>query len=161
TLDALTGALSGTPLASGSSYFGVTAVDVNGRTGTRSYTVSIFDAPPSSFVSAVTSGECITAAHPMRTVPFVYTRVDSVPPLAATLTSNIPRRTALRPPPATPSSSVHRGTWLDGTTNAFFVTNNGGGVYTVDASVLGSSPCGLTTGGELFTVDLVGHADGN
>jgi hypothetical protein len=43
--------------------------------------------------------------------------------------------------------------------NAFFVTDNGGGVYTVDAAVLGT-PCGLTTSGEVFTVDLVGHADG-
>ena len=160
TLNAGSGVLSGTPLASGSSYFGVTAMDVNGRTGTRSYSVAIFDTPPASLVAAQTAGLCITASQPLRTVPFVYERVDSVAARAVSVSFQIDTSKVALATPGNSSASVHRGSWLSGTTNAFFVTDNGGGVYTVDLSVLGTTPCGLTTGGEVFTVDLVGHADG-
>ena len=44
------------------------------------------------------------------------------------------------------------GAWADGYTNTTMqVYDNGGGNYTVDLAILGS-PCGPTTGGDLFTI---------
>jgi hypothetical protein len=57
--------------------------------------------------------------------------------------------------PGTPGASFHVGTWFTGFSNtSFFVTDNGGGSYTVDLALLGS-PCGIPSGGRLFTVDVV------
>jgi hypothetical protein len=134
-------------------------MDVNGRTGSRSYSLAIFDTPPGSVVAAQTAGSCITSAHSLRTVPFVYSRVDSASARAVSVTFQIDTSKVALATPANPPGSVHTGSWFNGNSNTLLVTDNGGGVYTVDAAVLGT-PCGLTTGGELFTVDLVGHADG-
>ncbi|HEV8480956.1 MAG TPA: putative Ig domain-containing protein [Candidatus Eisenbacteria bacterium] len=161
SLGAASGSISGTPSASGSFYFGVTAVDAYGRTGSRSYSVAVFDSLPGSMVYAATAGLCLTTAAPQRSVPFVYSRVDAAAARAVSVTFEIDTSKVALATPGNAAASVHVGTWLASTAHVFFVTPNGGGSYTVDMSVLGSSPCGLTTGGELFTVDLVpGLADG-
>src|SRR5262249_31526221 len=53
-----------------------------------------------------------------------------------------------------PGASIHLGAWFNGFSNTQLqVTDDGDGAYTVDVSLLGL-PCGITTGGTLFTVDL-------
>jgi hypothetical protein len=52
------------------------------------------------------------------------------------------------------TSSIHAGSWLASFSNKTFqVIDQGAGVYTVDQALLGA-PCGPTTGGVLFTVDV-------
>ncbi|WP_244610858.1 Ig domain-containing protein, partial [Ensifer sp. M14] len=46
TLNALSGAVSGTPTIGGSANFTVTATDANGATGSRAYSVTIASQPP-------------------------------------------------------------------------------------------------------------------
>ena len=152
-LDAGSGTLTGTPGAVGTSFFGVLAVDVNGRTGTRSYSIPIFAAPPASRVTAATADLCIKPVTPQVAVPFVYERVDSAAARGMSATFQIDTSKIALATPANPRASVHEGSWFSGYPTVLFVTDNGGGSYTVDAAVLGG-PCELTAGGELFTVDF-------
>ena len=159
-LDGASGALAGTPTAVVSSYFTVAAEDVQGRTGTRSYSLPIFATAPASFVSAAAAGRCITRAHPQVAVPFAYARVDSTPARAVSVTFQLDAAKLALATPAAPEASVHAGSWFSGYPKVLLVTDNGDGSYTVDASLLGA-PCGIKAGGELFTVDLAAAgADG-
>lgn len=155
TLNDSTGVLSGTPTTAQSAYFGVHVLDAQGRVGERSYNVTIFATAPASFVSATSPAACVTQAHPQVSVAFDYARVDSVPARAVSVTFQLdPARLALATP-GSPQASVHAGTWLAAHTNtSLLVTGNGAGSYTVDLALLGQ-PCGITTGGQLFTVDVV------
>src|SRR5262249_44772060 len=54
----------------------------------------------------------------------------------------------------TPAASVHLGSLFAGFTNtSLSVTDDGGGAYTVNVALVGT-PCGITTGGTPFTVDV-------
>ena len=156
-----TGALTGTPTDAQSAYFTITATDAFARTGTRSYNVTVFATAPTSFVLAQTAGACVTTATPHVSVPFVFARNDSTPTRAVSVTFAVDTTRLALVTPGVPTSSIHVGGWFGAFTNtSFFVTDNGGGTYTVDLAVLGS-PCGITTDGTLFTVDLAGvGADG-
>ena len=153
-LDGGSGALTGTPTTAQSSYFTVTAVDADGRIGARSYSLTIFAEPPTSLVAATTTGLCVTTAHPVTSVPFDFARTEATPVRVLSVTIQLdPARLALATP-ATPMASIHPGTWLNAFSNtSFFATDHGGGTYTIDMALLGQ-PCGVTTGGQLFTVDV-------
>ena len=51
------------------------------------------------------------------------------------------------------ATNITQGSWLGGYGSSFQVVDNGAGSYTVDQVILGL-PCGVTTGGTLFTVDV-------
>ena len=145
------GQISGTPTSTGAAVFTVAATDTFGCVGTEVYTLPVFTDPTISNVHAVTAGLCLSSTHTCVTVPFVYARGDSTPAAAAHVTFQLDPRFALC---GTPASSIHIGSWLASFANRTFqVVDNGGGSYTVDQAVLGL-PCGPTTGGQLFTVDL-------
>lgn len=154
TLSSSTGQISGTPTAAGASVFTVAATDARGCTGIQSYTLSIFASPSASNVAANGNGICITPARPCAGVPFTYTRSDAAPVRALSVTFQIDASKLSLCTPGSPSASIHPGTWLGSFTNSILqVTDNGGGSYTVDQALLGQ-PCGITTGGQLFVVDL-------
>jgi hypothetical protein len=153
-LDGSTGAVTGTPTTAQTASFSITAVDVNGRTGSRSYTLPVFATAPTSLVTVPPTGLCLTNLAPFVAVPFDFARTDTTPTRVLSVTFQLdPVRLALRTP-GTPAASVHVGPWLSGFGNStLFVSDNGGGSYTVDLVILGL-PCGVTTGGRLFTVDV-------
>jgi len=146
------GALDGTPTTAGSSVFTVRVTDAAGCTATRTYLLDVFAEPPVSNVAPQTAGLAISSANPCVSVPFVYARGEAAAVRGLTVSFQVdPARLALC---STPDSSVHLGSWFAGFGNTHVeVTDDGGGAYTVDVTLLGS-PCGITTGGTLFTVDL-------
>jgi trimeric autotransporter adhesin len=157
-LDANSGALSGTPTVAGTSVFSIGTTDANGCTGSHSYTITIFATPPQSFVAANVAGLCVSSAHPCVSVPIQFARGDTAGARAVSVTFQLDPTKLSLCTPLTPSSSIHAGTWLTGYDATIFqVVDNGGGSYTVDQAILGS-PCGVTSGGLLFTVDV--HAVG-
>jgi hypothetical protein len=148
---AANGQLTGTPTSTGAAVFTVAATDTFGCVGTEVYTLPVFTDPAVSRVTPVTAGLCLSSTHACVSVPFVYTRGDSTPAAAAHVTFQLDSRFALCGPL---TSSIHIGTWLGSFTNKTFqIVDNGGGSYTVDQALLGL-PCGPTTGGVLFTVDV-------
>jgi hypothetical protein len=92
-------------------------------------------------------------------VPFVYTRGESQSARGVTVSFQLdPTKLQLCSPPAT---AVHLGSWFNGFANTSVqVTQDGSGAYTVDVALVGT-PCGITTGGTVFTLDLAAaDADG-
>ena len=155
-----TGELTGTPTAAGSTVFTVTALDNFDCVGSEVYTLAVFVDPAISRVFASTAGLCLSASRTCVSVPFIYQRGDSASAMAAHVSFHLDSRFALCTP-ATPASSIHQGSWLAAFANKTFqVTDDGGGSFTVDQSLLGQ-PCGTTHGGVLFTVDVASAgADG-
>jgi hypothetical protein len=153
------GALSGTPTAAGSSAFTVSVTDAAGCPAARPYSVDVFATEPVSSVAAATGGLAISSAHPCVSVPFVYTRGESQPARGVTVSFQLdPAKLQLCSPPAT---AVHLGSWFNGFSNTSVqVTQDGSGAYTVDVALVGT-PCGIATGGTVFTLDLAAAgADG-
>ncbi len=146
------GEISGTPTAAGLSTFTIGAIDAVGCTGARNYIIDIFAAPPVSNVAPQSSGLALSSANACVTVPVVYTRGESTPVRGLTVSFQLDAtKLALC---SSPGVSVQPGSWFGAFTNTHMqVTNDGGGAYTVDIALLGA-PCGITTGGNLFTVDL-------
>ncbi len=99
-------------------------------------------------VAASTAGLCISNATPCVAIPVLFNRVDTVPARAASVTFTLSSNLELC---STPGASILPGTWLSAYGSTFQVVDNGGGSYTVDQSILGL-PCGVATGGQLFTV---------
>jgi hypothetical protein len=153
------GALTGTPTTAGSSTLTVSVTDAAGCSASRAYTVDVFATDPVSSVAASTTGLAISSAHPCVSVPFVYTRGESAPARGLTVSFQLdPTKLQLCSPPAT---AVHLGSWFAGFANTSVqVTQDGSGAYTVDVALVGT-PCGITSGGTLFTLDLASAgADG-
>src|SRR5437879_3412626 len=140
--------------ALGSGAYAATGPHASGCAGTGTFRLSAFTEPYASSVAASSAGLCISSARPCVSVPFVYTRGESAAALGASVTFHIDTARFSLCTPATPASSIHAGSWLAGYANAsLFVTDLGGGRYTVDQALLGA-PCGPTTGGVLFSADL-------
>lgn len=153
-LSASTGEISGTPSTGSTGVFTVTATDVAGCTGTENYTLTVFTDPGVSTVSASTTGLCLSASQPCVTVPFLFARGESAPARGISVTFQLDSTRLALCTPGTPSSSVRIGNWLAGYVNrSLMVTDLGSGAYRVDLVLLGT-PCGPTTGGEVFGVDL-------
>jgi len=149
-----TGSLSGTPTTAGAAVFTVAVTDSAGCSASRNYTLDVFATPPVSNVAAQTGGLAISSSHPCVRVPVVYTRGEAAPVRGLTVSFQIdPALLALC---SSPSLSILQGSWFTGFSNVLMqVTDDGGGAFTVDLALLGT-PCGITTGGTLFTVDLQG-----
>jgi hypothetical protein len=107
-------------------------------------------------VDPVTAGLCISTAHPCVTVPVVFTRADATPARGVSVTFQLGGGLTLC---STPALSILQGTWLAGYGTNYQVVDNGSGSYTVDQAIMGL-PCGVTTGGQLFTLALTGTVDG-
>lgn len=153
-LSSSSGLLSGTPTTAGVSVFTVTATDARGCTGSQTYTLSIFSGAATSTIAANGSGICITPMLPCAAVPMVFTRGESTPVRAVSVTFQLDASKLALCTPGSPAASIHPGSWLGSFTNYVSqVTSNGGGSYTVDLSLLGV-PCGITNGGTLFAMDL-------
>jgi hypothetical protein len=146
------GELTGTPSSATSHAFTVSVTDAAGCTATQNHLIDVFTTPPVSDIAPQTTGFAISSANPCVSVPFIYTRGESVPVRGVTVTVQLdPTKLALC---ASPDSSVHLGALFAGFPNAHVtVTDEGSGAYTVDIALLGS-PCGLTGTGELFTLDV-------
>ena len=153
SLGAATGIIEGTPTTPGNSVFTVSVTDANGCTGNGGFVLSVFATAPGSMVMANTAGLCLSPGHGCVSVPVVYTRDESAPARGLSVTVQI--ETGKLALCGTPAASIHAGSWLSGYVNTTFqVVDNGGGSYTVDQALLGA-PCGVTTGGQLFLIDLV------
>ena len=84
----------------------------------------------------------------------VFDRFDTAPARGISVTFQIEVAKLSLCTPGSPALSIQPGPWLAGFSNVNQqVVNNGGGSYTVDQAIFGP-PCGVTTGGTLFTVDL-------
>ncbi len=106
--------------------------------------------PPDN-VTPDPSGLCISTVTPCVTVPVDLVRSDVNDARGASVTFQLSPELELCD--STPANSIHQGTWLNGYFTQFQVVDNGGGSYTVDQAIFGM-PCGVTTGGQLFTVDV-------
>lgn len=153
-LDPATGVISGTPSATGTATLRLLATDANGCTTDHAYSIDVFAGPIGSTVAASTAGLCVNPAHPCVSVPFVYSRDETAPARAVSVTFQIDTGRLALCTPGNPYGSIAPGSWLDAFPNSLLqVVDNGGGSYTVDALILGQ-PCGATNGGTLFTADL-------
>ena len=108
--------------------------------------------PPDNVAAQPAPGTCISNAHPCVNVPVVFNRVDATNARGITVTIQLSSNLQLCDP-AHPGNSIHQGSWISGFGNHYEVVDNGGGSYTVDQAILGL-PCGQTSGGTLFTLDL-------
>jgi hypothetical protein len=153
-LDAGNGEISGTPTVAATWVFTIGVADAYGCGASESYTLSIFAAPPSSSVSANADGLCLSTAHASVSVPFFFARGETTPARGVSVTFQLETSKLALATPGSPDSSVHLGLWLSGYPNPQLqVVDHGGGSYTVDLALFGS-PCGVITGGQLFTVDV-------
>jgi hypothetical protein len=121
--------------------------------GTGPYEGTHIDAvvnPPDN-VTPDPGGLCISTVTPCVTVPVDFSRSSTDPARGASVTFQLGPELELCDP--VPGNSIHQGTWLNGYLTQFQVVDNGGGSYTVDQAILGD-PCGVGTGGQLFTVDV-------
>src|SRR5262249_25723061 len=103
-------------------------------------------------VAANANALAISTAHTCVSVPFVYTRGESTPARALSVSFQLDgTKLALC---STPELSAHLGSWFNGFANTqLLITDDGDGPYTADVTLLGL-PCGIPPGGTLFTIDL-------
>ena len=153
-LGAGTGEISGTPTTVATSVFELRVTDAFGCTAEESFTLSILASPPVSFIGAVAESLCLSSAHSCVTVPVRFNRGETAPARAVSVTFQLQTAKLALCTPGSPAASVHLGSWLSGNPDTqMMVLDLGGGRYSVDLAMLGS-PCGIITGGELFTVDV-------
>ncbi len=112
-----------------------------------------------NYVSAEPPTECLSITNTCMTVPVMFNRVDTSPLRAVSVTFQLSSELVLC------GAGIQVGTlfsnlpWgIPGVQPYFYVTDNTGGSYTVDYSILGE-PCGPTTGGELFTISVAASGD--
>ncbi len=87
-------------------------------------------------------------------VPVLFTRGDTSPARGISVTIQLSATLDLCDTnPLNLDLNFHQGAWLATFGSTFQVYSNGGGSYTIDQAILGT-PCGVTTGGDLFTVDI-------
>jgi hypothetical protein len=135
--------------------------DVTGNCGMTGELNFRVEAPvqQSRVAAAVAPGACVSNASPCVTVPVLFTRIEAAPARAISARIQLSPELTLCDA-AHPANSIHQGSWLAAYTSAFQVMDLGGGAYQVDQSILGN-PCGITTSGQLFTLDVTGAgADG-
>jgi hypothetical protein len=153
-LDPASGVISGVAAVAGNAALGVAVRDAHGCEAADDFTLSVLAMPPVSLVDARTAGRCLSDQHPCVTVPVVYARGDSVAVRVVSVTFQIDAARLALCTPLDPASSIRQGPWLDAFGNHVMqVVDHGAGRYTVDQAILGQ-PCGVETGGVLFTVDL-------
>ena len=105
---------------------------------------------------AVSDGpDCLTDGATCTDVTVTFDRTNADPSRGVSTTFQLsPELELCGPLGASVTMATGAGAWLDGYTNTTMqLYDNGGGSYTVDLAVLGT-PCGPTTGGDLFTVSV-------
>ncbi len=112
-------------------------------------------------VSAVSPGPCISVGNPCVTVPVVIARTEATHIRGYSVEIQLSADLELC---VSPSASITQDTYLSAIGPTIFqVIDNGGGLYTVDAAILGS-PCGqIAAAGTLFNVSVkkaTGGSDG-
>ncbi|MEY4071716.1 MAG: hypothetical protein RL721_2330, partial [Candidatus Eisenbacteria bacterium] len=129
-----------------------TATDAAGCTATIEHLVDVYATVPLSTVRAVSLGQALTSARSRVTVPFTYSRGESDSVRGVTVSFQTdPTRVALND---SMTAAIRLGDWTAGHLNTNLqIVEDGPGAWTVDVILLGE-PCGITTGGTLFTVDL-------
>ena len=147
SLDPTTGIVGGTSTVAGTYPFTVTATDLCGCTGVRSYTIVVHQ--PNT-VSLVPLGTAITNSNPCLAVDVQIDRNNVLDVRIFSVTVHLSPELALCQP-----SAIVEGPYLEsvGLTD-FHVTPDGSGNYVVDGVILGL-PCGAKgPTGTLFTVNL-------
>ena len=153
SLDGSTGAISGTPTATGVTAVEITVRDANGCTGSIARSFVIAGAPAVTAVVPQTTGLCLNPAQACVTVPFALTRGESTPLRSVTVTFHVesaklalcaagPWATASTPATGRRASRACRSP-RSRTAVARTVTR-----------AISSGACGPTTGGTLFSLDL-------
>lgn len=100
---------------------------------------------------------CLTPANTCVTIPVTFNRLDTTPSRGVSVTIQLSPELALctDSPDADIVEATGAGSW-SGTTYSslvYQVVDNLGGSYTIDRAILGD-PCGPTSGGTLFTMNL-------
>jgi len=102
----------------------------------------------SDVVGPVVGGASITSPAACVSIPFKFERGDVTPVRAYSVTFH------LSPELAACGARATEGSYLSSVSNTqFFLTDNGGGSYTADCSILGPV-CGATGSGTLFSLQL-------
>ncbi len=155
TLSASTGVLTWvvgtTAYESGPNYpVTLTATAPTGAAGNVSFTIHVINA--TATIAATSPSFCLTTQRSCLTIPVTLVRNYATPVRGVSVTFHLSSLLKLCGPETV---SLREGTFMaTGGTTAMNLINNGGGVYTVDISILGS-PCGATgTSGTLFTLDV-------
>jgi hypothetical protein len=96
---------------------------------------------------------CLSADEPCDEVEVLFSREDTTPVRGYSVTFELSSELELCD---VMSASITEDTYLSGVgTTYFYITDNGGGSYTVDCAIAGL-PCGATGDGVLFTIDVQG-----
>lgn len=108
-------------------------------------------------IGAAPTGE-ISACNTCLTVPVEFNRLDTSLLRGVSVTFELSSELELCSGTSSIKLATGTGSLYDGFTNTqFFVVDNGAGSYTADATLLGT-PCGVTAGGIVFTVDVTNAA---
>ena len=134
---------------------GAGALDLAGNSAVGDFRVGSLDV----VAAVVPTGVSVSNATPCVTVLVMFTRTETNPARAISVKIQLGAELRLCDS-VTPSNSIHPGSWLGAFNSNFQVVDRGSGLYQVDQTILGD-PCGVTTGGQLFTLDVTNAgADG-
>lgn len=154
SLDFSTGTVSGTPSVAGNASFAITATDARGCAGTQSYEWGVAATPAVNAVAIADSGLCLNTERTLVSVPFVLSRGDSLALRTVRVTFEMDTTRLQFASPGGAAANVHAAVWGSSFANRILsVIDLGLGRTQVVVSLTGT-PCGVTTGGTLFTVDL-------
>ncbi len=99
-------------------------------------------------VTPVVGSSSVSSASTCTSIPFVFSRTDETPARAFSVTFHLSSELA------SCGASVVEGDYLSRVAGTqLFVTDNGGGSYTVDCGIMGTV-CGATGDGTLFSLQL-------
>jgi PKD repeat protein len=108
--------------------------------------------PPDTVLIGDIDG-CLSQADSCRTVAFTFERLSTTPARGASVTFRLSPELQLCH--GNPNLDIQMGSWLQDYLPSvlFAVESNSDGSYTVDQAILGD-PCGVTTGGQLFSISI-------
>ncbi len=155
TLNTSSGVISWTPdtnaFENGPNYpVTLTATTPGGASGSQTFTFRVTNAVAT--IAPTPPTRCLTPQRSCLTIPVTISRNYATPIRGASVTLHLSSLLKLC---STPAVSIKEGTFISsGGTTAMNLIDNGGGSYTVDISILGTT-CGATsTSGTLCTVDV-------
>jgi len=92
------------------------------------------------------TGLCISTAHTCITLPVLFEGSGTNDARGISVTVQLSPELEL-------CGAITQGDWLSGFASVYQALDGGGGIYTIDQSILGT-PCGTTAGGTLFELPL-------
>ncbi len=110
----------------------------------------------SDSIAAEDASACLTPGNTCTSIPVVFNRTDTEPSRGISVTFELSAELVLCTGNTNSDIIVATGVgaWAEGYSNLNYqITDHGAGSYTVDMAMLGM-PCGPTTGGDLFTIDV-------